>query len=160
MVLQIVTPALLRDRQIGGSRLQFIRRSGAGQRATQRHDTDAGPVTISTPETTVLDIVEAPERAGGLGNVANVLGELITDHRIDVTALADAAAHYPKTVVQRTGWLLHHMAGEVDDHIDLAPLERLVDGADYTPVDPRSPVDGDRDRVWHIVENTAVEHDL
>jgi predicted transcriptional regulator of viral defense system len=160
MVLQVVTPALLRDREIGGSRLQFIRRSDTAQRATQRHDTEAGLVTISSPETTVLDIVEAPERAAGLDNVANVLGELIIDDRIDVDALAEAAAGYPRTVVQRTGWLLQHMAGEVDGRIDLAPLRPLVDGADYTPLDPRFPVDGDRGPVWHVVENTDVDHDL
>jgi len=160
MVLQVVTPALLRDRQIGGSRLHFIRRSDAPRRATQRHDTEAGQVTISTPETTVLDIVESPERAAGLGNAANVLGELIADDRIDVAALAKAAVHYPRTVAQRTGWLLEHMADEVDGHIDLAALLPLTHGGDYTQLDPRSSADGDRDPVWHVIENTDVEHDL
>jgi predicted transcriptional regulator of viral defense system len=160
MVLQVVTPALLRDRQIGGNRLHFIRRSDAAKRATQRHDTEAGRVTISTPETTVLDVVESPERAAGLGNVANVLGEFIADDRIDVPALASAAADYPRTVLQRTGWLLQHMAEEVGGDIDLSPLRPLTHGADYIMLDPRSGTDGDRDVVWHVVENTDVEHDL
>ncbi len=160
MVLQVVTPALLRDRRVGSSRLQFIRRSCAAQRATRSHDTEAGPVTISTPETTVFDVVEAPERAAGLGNVANVLGGFIIDERINAAALAEAAARYPRTVVQRTGWLLQHMAGEVGHRIDLAPLVQHIDGADYTPLDPQSPAHGDRDPVWHVVENTEVEHDL
>jgi len=160
MVLQVITPALLRDREIGGSRLQFIRRSDTTRRPTQRHDTETGPVTISTPETTVLDIVEAPERAAGLDNVANVIGELIINDRIDMAALAEAAAGYPRTVVQRTGWLLQHMAGEVDGRIDLARLRPLVDGVNYTPLDPRSRIDGDQDPAWHVVENTDVEHDL
>ena len=69
MVLQIVTPALLRDRRVGAHRLQFVRRSDAASRAVQEHDTDDGPVTISTPETTVLDLVDAPERGAGLDNV-------------------------------------------------------------------------------------------
>lgn len=160
MVLQVVTTALLRDRSIGGSRVQFIQRANTADRPTQRHDTEAGPVTISTIETTVLDLVDAPERAAGLGNVANVLGELILDNRIDVASLADAASRYPRTVIQRTGWLLHHMATELDGHLDLAPLQALVDGADYTLLDLDSGADGDRDPTWHVIENTEVEHDL
>lgn len=160
MVLQVVTTALLRDRSIGGSRVQFIQRANTADRPTQRHDTEAGPVTISTVETTVLDLVEAPQRAAGLGNVANVLGELVLDHRLDVAALAAAASRYPRTVVQRAGWLLQHMSSELDHHLDLTPLEPLVDGADYTALDLESGADGDRDLTWHVIENTEVEHDL
>ncbi len=161
MVLQVVTPAILRDRQIGANRLRFIRRSDTASRPTQQHDTEAGPVTISTPETTVLDIVESPERAAGLDNVANVLGEFIADERIDITALADAATQYPRTVVQRTGWLLQYMADEVDEEVDLAPLRPLAQGADYTLLNPRSATgDGDRCSIWHVIANTDVEHDL
>jgi predicted transcriptional regulator of viral defense system len=122
--------------------------------------TEAGPVTISTAETTVLDLVEAPERAAGLGNVANVLGEFVLDHRLDVAALAAAASRYPRTVVQRAGWLLRHMSTELDHHLDLTRLEPLVDGADYTALDLESGADGDRDLTWHVIENTEVEHDL
>jgi len=161
MVLQVVTPAVLRDRQIGANRLHFIRRSDTARRPTQQHDTEAGPITISTPETTVLDIVETPERAAGLGNVANVLGEFIADRRIDVQALATVAAGYPRTVLQRTGWLLQHMAEEVDGDIDLTPLRPLAHRADNTVLDPRSASsDGDRDPAWHVIKNTDVEHDL
>ena len=39
MVFQVVTPALLRDRQLCSNRLLFIRRTGTPQRATQSHDT-------------------------------------------------------------------------------------------------------------------------
>jgi len=161
MVLQVVTPAPLRDRQIGANRLHFIRRSDTARRPTQQRDTEAGAVTISTLETTVLDIVETPERAAGLDNVANVLGEFIADGSIDVAALAESATEYPRTVVQRTGWLLQHMADEVGERTDLAPLRPLVEGADYTLLDPRSASnDGDRDPIWHVIMNTNVEHDL
>ena len=77
------------------------------------------------------------------------------------SALAAAARGYPRTVVQRTGWLLDHMAKEVASDIDLGTLKPLTEGADYTVLDPRAPTsDGDRDPVWHVVENTGVEHDL
>ena len=161
MVLQVVTPAPLRDRHIGAHRLRFIRRADTADRAVQEHDTEAGPVTISTPETTVLDIVDAPERAAGLDNVATVLGTLITDGRLDTRALADTAERFPRTVVQRTGWLLDHMAQEVGADLDLGALLPLVENADYTVLDPRAPTSGgDRDPVWHVIENTDVEHDL
>ncbi len=160
MVLQIVTPARLRDRRIGGHRIQFIRRTAASDRAAERRDIDAGTITVATPETTVLDVVEAPQHAAGLGNVGNVLGELVLEGRIDMERLVAEAAGYPTTVVQRVGWFLDHMAVEVDEPIDLGGLCSLVDGADYTPLDPRLDDDGPRSERWHVTLNTNVEHDL
>jgi len=160
MVLQVVTPALLRDRRVGDSRIQFIRRSAAAERAVKQHDVDTGRVTVATPETTVLDIVEAPGHAAGLGNVGNVIGELVLDGSLDGDRLADAAVDYPTTVVQRAGWLLAHMAIEVGTHLELGQLQELIADAEYTPLDPRSPVEGRRDATWHVIVNTDVEHDL
>ncbi|MEZ5260010.1 MAG: type IV toxin-antitoxin system AbiEi family antitoxin [Ilumatobacteraceae bacterium] len=59
MALQVVTPALLRDRWIGSSRLSFIRRSSARSRPTVQRNVPTGRITVATPEVTVLDLVEA-----------------------------------------------------------------------------------------------------
>jgi len=160
MVLQIVTPARLRDRRIGGHRIQFIRRAATADRAAERRDIDTGTITVATPETTVLDVADAPQHAAGLGNVGNVLGELVLEERIDMERLVAGAAHYPTTVVQRVGWLLEYMATEVDQPIDLDRLRPLVDGADFTPLDPRLTDNGPRSERWHVTLNTNVEHDL
>jgi len=160
MLLQIVTPGRLRDRRIGGHRIQFIRRATTADHAVERRDTDTGTITVATPETTVLDVVGAPQHAAGLGNVGNVLGELLLEGHIDTARLVEGAARYPTTVAQRVGWLLEHMADEVDEAIDLDALRSLVDGADYTPLDPRLTDNGPRSERWHVTLNTNVEHDL
>lgn len=160
MVLQVVTPALLRERRIGGSRIQFIRRAATADRAVQQHNVPTGRVTIATPETTALDIVEAPDLAAGLGNVGNVVGELMLEGLIDDDRLAEAAAGYPSTVAQRAGYLIEHMAEEVGTPVALDELAAWVKSRDYTLLDPRSDVRGARDDRWRIVVNTDVEHDL
>lgn len=160
MVLQVVTPALLRERSIGGSRIQFIRRSAAATRGIQRHDVDTGRVAIATATTTILDIVEAPRFAAGLSNVGNVLGELLIEELVDEEQLAAAAASYPATVAQRAGWIIEYMAREAGAVTELDALAETVAKCDYTVLDPRSAAQGRRDPRWRLVINADMEHDL
>lgn len=161
MVLQVVTPARLRDRTVGSNRIQFIQRTNAAERPTQPHKVSTGRVTVASVQTTILDLVEAPEHAAGLGNVATVLGDLLIDGRVDATTLAEAAVHYATTVVQRTGYLLDRMVTETaTDPIAFDELEAATAGTDYIRLDPSAEPDGDRDPRWSIIVNAAVEHDL
>jgi len=160
MVLQVVTPALLRKRRIGQHLVQFIRRTATNDRLVQQHNVDTGRVNIATVETTILDIVEAPELAAGLGNVGTILGDLAVEGRIDAALLAETAGGYPVTVIQRAGWMIEHMAHETDVDIDISSLAALVSSHDYTMLDPKSGREGERDTRWRVVINTEVEHDL
>jgi predicted transcriptional regulator of viral defense system len=116
--------------------------------------------SIATPAVTVFDLVEAPASGGRPGNVATVIGELLQDGTIDGEALADVAAHYPTAVMQRTGHLVEHMAENAGATLDLSRLEQLVIDAANTLLDPRGPHHGRRDRRWHLLANTDIEHDL
>lgn len=160
MVLQVVTPALLRDRRIGSNRIEFIRRSSAGRRPTAQRNVPTGRTTVATPEVAVLDLVEAPSAGAGLGNVATVIGDLLQEGAIDADALAEAAADYPSAVAQRTGYLVEHMADEADASIQLDRLEQLVADATYTVLDPQRPRGGEHHRRWRVIVNTDIEHDL
>ncbi|HEX7096456.1 MAG TPA: type IV toxin-antitoxin system AbiEi family antitoxin [Acidimicrobiales bacterium] len=160
MVLQVVTPALLRDRRIGSNRLEFIRRSSAGRRPTVQRNVPTGRITVATPEVTVLDLVEAPSSGAGLGNVATVIGDLLKEGAIDPGALAAIAESYPTAVAQRTGYLVERMADEVGASIQLDRLEQLVADATYTVLDPQRPREGEHDRRWRVIVNTDIEHDL
>jgi predicted transcriptional regulator of viral defense system len=160
MALQVVTPALLRNRRIAGSRLEFIRRAAADIRPTGLSNVPTGRVNVATPAVVVLDLVEAPDLGGGLGNVATVIGDLVQASALDGELLAQAAAGYPVAVAQRAGYLVEYMASEAGARVDLEPLDRLVANASYTGLDPRQPHDGIRSRRWHVVANTEIEHDL
>lgn len=160
MVLQVLTPALLRNRRIGSNRIEFIRRSSANRRSTVQHNVPTGRITVATPAVTVLDLVEAPSSGGGLGNVATVIGDLLQEDAINGDALADAAAGYPTAIAQRTGHLVEYMAGEMDVPIQLDRLEQLLDAATYTALEPQRPRTGEHDARWRIIINADVEHDL
>lgn len=160
MVLQLATPALLRDRRIGSNRIEFIRRSSVASRPTVIRPVPTGRVTVATPEVTVLDLVEAPAVGGGLGNVATVIGDLLQEGAIDVDVLADVASDYPVAIAQRAGYLVEHMAEEVDVHISLDRLGQLVAHSTYAMLDPQRPRDGEHDRRWRVIINTGIEHDL
>jgi predicted transcriptional regulator of viral defense system len=160
MALQVVTPVLLRSRSIGGSRLQYIRRSATAQRSTQLHNVPTGRVTIATPETVVFDIVEAPMLAGGLGNVATVIGELLVEGALKGDAVARAAPGFPTAIIQRVGHLVEHMAAEAGAQFSLDAVQDTIESASYTALDPHAPSHGERNERWRVVINTEIEHEL
>ena len=160
MVLQVVTPALLRDRRIGSNQIEFIRRRSAARRPTVQRNVPTGRITVAAPAVTVLDLVEVPAVGGGLGNVATVIGDLLQEGAIDGDALADVAADYSTAVAQRTGYLVEHMADEVGASIQLDRLEQIVADATYTVLNPQRPREGEHDRRWRVIVNTGIEHDL
>lgn len=160
MALQVATPALLRDRHIGRSRIDFVRRAATASRPTRLHNVPTGRVVVATPAVVVLDLVESPRHGAGLDNVATVIGGLLHEDVLDASAMAEAAEGYPARVVQRVGHLIEFMADAIDRPIDLEPLAKLVDSGVYTPLDPRQRATGGRDERWHVVVNTEIEHDL
>ena len=159
MVLQVGTPAKLRERKIGRGRIRFIQRSTAADRPRMSRNVPTGRIWVSTPEVTVLDLVEAPEEGAGLSNVATVIGELLAQGQLDPDALADAGALFPKAVVQRTGYLVDFMASEANAAFDTDPLHTLAQDARYRVLAP-SGGPGRRDPRWSITANIEVEHDL
>ena len=163
MVLQVVTPARLRDREIGGSRISFIQRSAAGERETQQSNTPTGRVTVSTSPTTVMDLADSPDRGGGVSNVATVIGDLLISRLLDLESLPAVASGFPVAAVQRVGYLLEFMATETgtEDSVSdvLEKLSAMV-SVDWAPLAPGSKGSDERNNRWRIVLNAAVEHDL
>lgn len=163
MVLQVVTSAQLRDRQIGGNRISFVQRRAAGRRKTQQFNTPTGRVTVSTSPTTFMDLADSPGRAGGVSNVATVIGDLLLSRLLDLQSLPAVASEFPTAAVQRAGYLLQFMATEtgLEDPVSeaLAEMSEMV-GADWAPLAPGIKGTGDRNARWRIVLNAPVEHDL
>lgn len=160
MVLQVVTSARLRNRRVGRSRIQFIRRRATAERRTQRMNVQTGRVTVSTPETTVLDLVETPNVGAGLSNVATVIGDLLVEGHIDSAVMAEVAKMYPTTTTQRAGHLIECMARQVGVDIELEGLAQRMTYSNYTPLSPSKPATSDRDKRWRVQINTTIEHDL
>jgi predicted transcriptional regulator of viral defense system len=160
-VFQVVTPARLKDRAFGRVRIEFITEARATMRPTATVNTPTGTMQVATPEVTVLDLVAAPERGGGLSNVATVAAELIGDGRLDGQALAAAASTYPIAVAQRAGWLVEYVARLLGASVDTEPLVVLAgERSEPTPLAASGRRAGTLDGRWNVLMNTVVEPDL
>jgi len=159
MVFQVVTPARLRDRRIGRSRIEFIQRAAAAQRPRARRDVPTGRIWVSTPEVTALDLVEAPGEGAGLSNVATIIGEFLLDEVLDADELASVAGAYPTAVAQRAGYLIDRMAAEVGASFDTSPLHGRIGEARQLPLTSGEGA-SNADPRWRVVAPVPLEHDL
>jgi len=159
MVFQVVTPAKLRERRIGRSRIQFLQRAGTTDRPTRQHNVPTAKIWVSTPEVTLFDLVDSPQHSGGLSNIATIIGDLLYDNRLDPQALADVATLYPSAVAQRAGHLIDFMASEIGIKIDTETLNIALASCRYRKLSPGRGT-GTHDERWHVIVNTAIEHDL
>jgi predicted transcriptional regulator of viral defense system len=157
--LQVAVSSPVADRTFGRVRLQFATRARVVDVPREQAAAASGRVWVATPSTTVLDLVDDPDRSGGLSNAATVIAELAADNRLTNVAMADAARYFPITTVRRLGLLL--------DFLDLAPLtgglQRLASEhrrAPITALDRRSPPEGPVDHRWRVAVNTHIDPDL
>lgn len=91
----------------GSVRVAFFARKRLGDVPVQNLDTPRGPLAVSSPEATALDLVGYAHRAGGFAQVATVLSELA--ERLDPQKLSAVAQTAPVPWAQRLGYLLEHI---------------------------------------------------
>lgn len=157
---QVMTPARLRDRSFGRISIEFVHSRDVERRATQAINTPTGTMCVSTLATTMLDLVVYPGKSGSLSNVATIFGEILLDHAVNMTALVQAAAHYPASVVQRTGWLIDFMSLRLELNVDTEPLRPLaMVRTTPTPLDPSRGRDGDLDVRWNVLVSYLPEEE-
>lgn len=89
-------------------------------------------LTFSTPEVTMMDIVQRPDLGGSWYNAANIAAEMIDNPTsmlspvIDPVILAETALLYPAAVRQRAGYVLQEMSEHVEQPFDLSPLRETI----------------------------------
>lgn len=157
-VFQVAVSATLAQRDFGRIRLRFVTRSRMEELPRVQMQTPTGQMWVATPELTALDLVDLPRLSGGLSNAATVLVELAQEPGLDPARLVEVARWFPTATVRRLGYLLSRF----EPDIDLGPLRSLLVGQSrvhYSPLDPRAPLRGERDRTWDVVVNSAVEPD-
>ena len=154
---QVVTRERLKARTFGRVHVEFIVNTRIDHTPTITVNTPTGTMNVSTPEATVLDLVSAPEHGGGLSNIATIIGDLLDDAKLDINELTRIAPDWPATVVQRTGWLLDHMATETDAEIDTDPLAALAKRGGNTAKLVPSGSSGRLDPRWSVIVNADIE---
>jgi predicted transcriptional regulator of viral defense system len=141
----------------GSVRVAFMVRKRLRDVPVQSFNTPRGPLLVSTPEATALDLVGYQHQAGGLDNVGTVLSELA--ERIEPDKLAAAAATAPVAWAQRLGYLLEHV-GAGQKVSALKPYVR-THAHESTALLPNAPHrSASRLEDWKLYVNTTVETDL
>jgi predicted transcriptional regulator of viral defense system len=152
--LQVMVPKNRRPIECGDVRVQFVARHDLERTPVLERNTPRGPMRVSSPEATALELVGYADQCGGLDNVASVLAELAESIR--AKELLHAARLCPIAWSQRLGYLLertagHELAAALERHVQeqaptLAPLVRA------RPM-KRAP----RVRRWRLALNASVE---
>jgi len=135
-----------RKRVLGALRVLPITQSPARFFGAMTLTTPTGPVRIARPEKAIVDSLDRPDLAGGLGEVVKALAS----RSYDVARLIAIGERYPsRATVARLGYLLEALGiAQTPDLLGRVRRKsepvRLDIGAEATgPVNPR----------WRIVEN-------
>lgn len=161
-VFQVIVDRAVKDRDYGRVRVKFYTSSRAASAPTELRNTSTGQVRLSTPAVTALDLATRPKDAGGLSNVATVVGELVEDRKLEVDDVQAASVHFPAASVRRLGWLLDR----IDSGISTDRLAAWIDGRATEGgragalLDPGGARRGITNSRWGIIENVVVEPDL
>lgn len=154
-VFQVITDGRrIRDRDLGRVRIRFYESKHVGEDETEQLTVPTGYVTVSTKETTVVDLIAYPHAAGGYSNIATIIGEL---GELNGSALARVASRRNRATARRTGWFVERF-GQIDDLEALRQAARL-DAGDPSMLDRSGPRRGQTDRSWSVRLNTTVEPD-
>ena len=142
--------------ECGQVRVEFVARHDLSRVFVKEFNTPRGVARYSTPEVTALELVGYPNRAGGIANVAMVLGDLAEEMEAD--GLARAAGLSPVSWSQRLGYLLERLV-ESDLAEALAPFVE-EHARSYTPLRRAAPTSGaGRDATWKLIVNVEIEPD-
>jgi len=152
---QVMADEPLRQAVAGSSRLRFFFKKHVTRTPVVPVKTETGSMSVSTPEATALDLLRYLHGAGGLGNVATVLSELV--ERLDPAGLvAVAKIEADVAAAQRLGFLLERVgAGDRTE-----PLARWV--AERRPRAIRLRADQEaksapKNARWQVLVNAPLE---
>jgi len=165
MEFQVITDKRLPTIRVGRAAITFHYRKdmAAVSAGIEDRKTDTGRMKMSSVELTVLDLVRYPHAAGGLDNIATVIGDLA--ERVAAVKLATLSVEFERSVIQRLGYLLDRFA-----HSELAEalhavlpknsalpwteLERPLVAIDGLPLAPI-----ERNARWHVNARLVPERD-
>lgn len=156
-VFQVATSRHVRSRQAGRTRFVFMERVSVNDMPVVERQTRSGTARVATPEVTVLDVAADPDTAGGVDNAATVIAELADQSRLDIDALARAAASFPVTAGRRAGWILDRFS----TGLELEPLREALHARTASPslLDASGPNAGEVDPRWRLRINREVEEE-
>ena len=152
--IQIMTDAPRREVRVGRQRLRFFVKSSCAASLVQEAPRAFAPMKVSTPETTVFDLVRYAPRVGGISRVAETIApmlKLLRPSRIE--QMLEVEGEIP--TAQRLGFLFEGLG-----HPKLASAVAgiLPQRCAWIPLAAGAgrEAGAERDRRWHVVKNTLI----
>jgi predicted transcriptional regulator of viral defense system len=156
-VIWLVTPVHLRDRRVGEAEVRIVNPVPHKFFGFGPVDVLGYKTVISDPEKTVIDCIDRPELAGGVGEVAYILAT--ASRRFDWGKVGEYLERMGSgPLVRRFGWLVDHAGAD----IPAAERERLLRLAGHSRnafLGPKAEVKGaiGHDDVWRLFVNVTQE---
>ncbi len=132
-VTQVMTDEARKEIVLGRLRIQFFVKRSINRTPTQPLEKAYAPLTVSTPEATVFDLIRYGSRIGGLGRAVETLAPLLPRLRVqELKRVLDAADEI--STAQRLGYIFERkknreLAAIVHDWLpSRMPLIPLVPG--------------------------------
>lgn len=162
---QIVTnKRIKRPLKFGQVKLEFIYKKSLSDLPLQDVAVTTGYLKVASPELVVFDLLNYPNKSGGLNHIATVLSELVeVINSNKLIALANQLGE--KTWLQRLGFILEKINSMDEDKV-LRLISKLQEYLDdklltYVPIASELPkTDYPRIKKWKIIANTDIESDL
>jgi predicted transcriptional regulator of viral defense system len=152
---QVITPKQKRPIRVGRETIRFFTKADAANTSVEMRTLEYGPIRVSTPEATAVDLVRYLDAAGGLNLVATVLAELNKKLKPRALQIAIAKGSNAATA-QRLGYILERVA----DARLTAPLARwlAMQHPRTLPLDAEASVKGAAlNERWRLWVNADVE---
>ena len=151
--IYLVTPQQVRPKEIQGTKIRIVKVTPRRFFGFSSVDVFGYPVMMSDREKTVLDCIDRPPLAGGIGESATILAA--ATRRFDW----EKAASYLKqigsvTLVRRLGWLADHTGAEIPEAIRTR-MHSMADRPGVSFLGPRKPASGaiGYSPQWHLMVN-------
>jgi len=155
---QVITTAVVRTIKAGSLSIRFYIKKNFTSAQSAPVKVQTGFISVSTPESTAVDLVCYARQIGGLDRVLTVLYEL--GEKLNADKLAEAAkAGGSLAYAQRIGWLLE----KAGFNNKTEKLARWVSNQRPLParLDPALSTKGcEKNERWSLLINTSVESDL
>ena len=149
----LVTPQHVRPKEIQGTKIRIVKVTPRRFFGFSSVDVFGYPVMMSDREKTVLDCIDRPALAGGIGESATILAA--ATRRFDWEKVASYLKQIASvTLVRRLGWLADHTGAEIPETIRTR-MHSMADRPGVSFLGPRKPAN---DAIgyspqWHLMVN-------
>ena len=156
-VFQVMTNPVRRDIRVRGNKVVFHTKNSIYDTPTIQINTPTGYMKISSPEATIMDMIQFNKYIGGIDYVATVISEMLD--KLSMSKLADALPAYTLPIQQRTGYVLEFLGFQ--SGMDRIWKKVMTQDPIFTPLCvPGRKVREPKDSRWKIIVNQTIELDI